>query len=327
MTARRVLVTGAGGFIGSHLVEALVARGDTVRAMVRYNARGDLGHLADIAPAARGAVEVVSGDITDPVFTRASARGCEVVFHLAALIAIPYSYRAPYQVFGTNCVGTVNVAQACLDEGVDRMIHTSTSEVYGTAQTVPISESHPLVGQSPYAASKIAADQAVESFRRAFGLRAVTVRPFNTYGPRQSARAVLPTIVTQALARGSIKLGSLTPTRDLNFVADTARGFVLAAEVDDALGRTLNLATGKEVSIGDLAARVLRALGKDLPVESDDRRVRPAQSEVERLCGDASLARAVLGWAPTVSLDEGVARVIDYVRANPGRYRPDEYAT
>lgn len=327
MTSRRVFVTGAGGFIGSHLVEALVSRGDTVRAMVRYNARGDLGHLADLSPTVRSSIEIVSGDITDPVFTRSAVRGCSVVFHLAALIAIPYSYRAPYQVFGTNTLGTVNIAQACLDESVDRLVHTSTSEVYGTAQTVPITELHPLVGQSPYSASKIAADQAVESFRRAYGLRAVTVRPFNTYGPRQSARAVLPTIVTQALARSSVKLGALTPTRDLNFVTDTARGFILASLTDTALGRTLNLATGTEISVKDLAARVLHAIGRQLPIECEDSRVRPEKSEVERLCGDATLAKNLLGWAPAVTLDEGISRVIEYVTAHPERYRPDEYAT
>lgn len=319
-------MTGAGGFIGSHLVEALVARGDRVRAMVRYNARGDLGCIDQLPRETRAAIEVTAGDLSDPFFVRQSARGCEVVFHLASLIAIPYSYRAAAQVFSNNVMGTLYVAQACLDEGVSRLVHTSTSEVYGTAQTVPIAETHPLVGQSPYAASKIAADQCVESFHRSFGLGAVIVRPFNTYGPRQTARAVLPSIVAQALTHHEISLGFLHPTRDLNFVTDTVAGFMLAAERPEAVGQTLNLATGKEISVGDLARRVLKAVGRDIPVVSHAERMRPTQSEVERLCGDATRARAVLGWAPRVTLDEGIARVVEYVRSNAQRYRPAEYA-
>ncbi len=325
MSARRVLVTGAGGFIGSHLVEALVARGDEVRAMVRYTARGDFGNLDAIDPAARAAVQVLQGDLTDPHFVRAAARGCDVVFHLGAVISIPQSYVAPAAVFGVNVMGTLHVAQACVDEGA-RMIHTSTSEVYGTAQTVPITEDHPLVGQSPYAASKIGADQCVESYRRAFGLRAVTLRPFNTYGPRQSARAVLTAITVQALAREEVRLGSLHPTRDLNFVTDTVAGFLLAAERDEALGRTLNLANGREISVGDLARRVCRVVGRDLPIVCDEQRLRPGASEVERLMGDATRAREVLGWAPRVSLDEGIAAVVDFVRRHPDRFHPDRYA-
>ncbi len=323
--ARRVLVTGAGGFIGSHLVEALVARGDAVRAMVRYNGRGDLGCLAELPKATRDAVEVVSGDLTDPFFVRRAVDRCDAVFHLGALIAIPFSYRSPAQVFATNVTGTLHVAQACLDAGVSRLVHTSTSEVYGTARSVPIAESHPLVGQSPYAASKIGADKCVESYHLSFGLPAVTVRPFNTYGPRQSARAVIPTIFAQALTRPEVRLGSLSPTRDLNFVGDTVAGMILAAERPEALGRTLNLGTGREISIGDLARRCISIAGRDLRVVTDDARTRPPASEVERLCADATLARAVLGWAPAVSLDEGLARVCEYVRASIGRYRPEEY--
>jgi NAD dependent epimerase/dehydratase len=324
VTTRKVLVTGAAGFIGSHLVEALVARGDEVHALVRYSARSDLGNLDELPRGVRDAVRVHTGDLTDPHMVRMASKGCAVVFHLGAVISIPQSYVAPSQVFQTNVMGTLNVAQACLEHGA-RMVHTSTSEVYGTAQTVPITEDHPLVGQSPYAASKIGADQCVESFHRSFGLEAVTVRPFNTYGPRQSARAVLPAIVSQALTRPEVRLGVLHPTRDLNFVTDTVAGFLLAGERREAIGRTLNLANGREISVGDLAKRVLRVLGVDLPIVCEDQRVRPAASEVERLMGDASRAREVLGWAPAVTLDEGIARVVAYVRAHPHRYFAHRY--
>lgn len=322
---RRSLVTGAGGFIGSHLVEALVRRGDAVRALVRYNARADRGALEQLPPEVLAEVEVVAGDLTDPFFARGLVRGCDVAFHLASLIAIPYSYQCASQVFTNNLMSTLHVAQACLDAGGARMVHTSTSEVYGTAQFVPITEAHPLVGQSPYAASKIAADQCVESFVRSFGLRAVTVRPFNTYGPRQSTRAVLPTILTQALAGQPVKLGSLTPTRDLVFVEDTVRGFLLAAERDEALGQTVQLATGREVSIGELAALCLRVVGATSEVVCVGERLRPAASEVERLLGDPTRAGALLGWRAEVPLESGVTRVADWLRDNLARYRPGEY--
>ncbi|MBK8695693.1 MAG: SDR family NAD(P)-dependent oxidoreductase [Deltaproteobacteria bacterium] len=322
---RRALVTGAGGFIGSHLVEALVRRGDSVRALVRYNARGDRGALEQLPSEVLSQVEVVAGDLTDPFFTRELVRGCDVAFHLASLIAIPYSYQCASQVFSNNLLSTLHVAQACLDAGGARMVHTSTSEVYGTAQFVPITEAHPLVGQSPYAASKIAADQCVESFVRSFGLRAVTVRPFNTYGPRQSTRAVLPTILTQVLAGQALQLGKLTPTRDLVNVADTVRGFMLAAERDEALGRTVQLATGREISVGDLAALCMRVLGTTVAIVSAEERLRPAASEVERLLGDPSRAAELLGWRAEVSLEDGVARFAAWMRDNLGRYRPGEY--
>lgn len=318
-------MTGAGGFIGSHLVEALVRRGDAVRALVRYNARGDRGALEQLPAEVLSQVEVVAGDLTDPFFTRGLVRGCDVAFHLASLIAIPYSYQCASQVFSNNLLSTLHVAQACLDAGGARMIHTSTSEVYGTAQFVPITEAHPLVGQSPYAASKIAADQCVESFVRSFGLRAVTVRPFNTYGPRQSTRAVLPTILTQVLAGRSLHLGKLTPTRDLVNVADTVRGFMLAAERDEALGQTVQLATGREISVGELAALCMRVLGTTVEIVSAEERLRPAASEVERLLGDPSRAAALLGWRAEVSLEDGVARFAGWMRDNLGRYRPGEY--
>lgn len=321
----RVLVTGAGGFIGSHLVEKLVENGKNVRALVRYNARGDSGALEWVPSSVRSSIEIVRGDITDPYFVQSIVHGCSTVFHLAALISIPYSYEAPRVVFETNVMGTMNVAQACRSTGA-ALVHTSTSEVYGTAQTVPISEQHPLVGQSPYAASKIAADQCVLSFRRSFGVRSVTVRPFNTYGPRQSARAIIPAIITQALSGGVVRLGSLHPTRDLNFVEDTVRGFLCAAEaVDRTEGGPFNLGTGKEVSIGELARMLFDVLGLPVRIEEDPQRVRPTQSEVERLVADASKAREQLRWQPSVSLKEGLQRTADFLRVHLDRYKPAEY--
>jgi len=324
-SGERVLVTGAGGFIGSHLVEALVARGHRVRALVRYNGRGDTGMLALVPKEVRDAVEVLRGDVTDPYFVRRSVEGCATVFHLAALIAIPYSYEAPRAVFDTNVMGTLHVAEACTATGA-AMVHTSTSEVYGSAQTVPIAETHPLVGQSPYAASKIGADQCVRRFRRSFSLRAVTVRPFNTYGPRQSARAIIPTVITQALANGSVKLGTLAPTRDLNYVGDTVAGFIAAADhVDRVDDQAINLGTGREISVGDLAAMIFTRLGISPRIETDSARVRPAASEVERLVCDATRAKSLLGWSPKVTLEEGIDHTIAYVRANMARYSPSEY--
>jgi NAD dependent epimerase/dehydratase len=326
--AETVLVTGARGFIGSHLCDALVARGERVRALVRYDGRGGLGHLEALAPATRRAIDVVRGDITDPYFVRAAVEGCAAVFHLAALIAIPYSYAAPRNVFDVNVMGTLHVAQACVATDA-ALVHTSTSEVYGSAQRVPIDEGHPLVGQSPYAASKIGADQCVGSFVRAFGLRAITVRPFNTYGPRQSARAIVPTIMTQAISdAGVVRLGTLDTTRDLLFVEDTVRGFVAARDaIDRAKGEVVNLGTGVEVTIRALAERIFALAGVAPRIESDTARVRPAASEVERLCADATRARALLGWTATVALDEGLAKTLEYVRAHLADYRPGEYLT
>jgi NAD dependent epimerase/dehydratase len=320
---RDVVVTGAGGFIGSHLCEALVHRGDRVRALVRYNGRGESGRLASVPEEVSEEIEVVLGDITDPYAMREILRGADTVFHLAALIAIPYSYRAPHSFFATNTLGTVHVLQAALDESVGRVVHVSTSECYGTAIRVPISEAHPIVGQSPYSASKIGADQAAESFRRAFGLPVVTIRPFNTYGPRQSARAIVPTIITQALTSGVVRLGSLDPTRDLTFVTDTAAGLMLAGDAPDVLGETINLGNGKEISIGDLATRIfdlLAAEGREPRIEQDAERVRPPKSEVERLCADASKARSMLGWEPKVSLTDGLSATLEAIRSDIDRY-------
>lgn len=322
-----VLVTGAGGFIGSHLCEALVRDGRKVRALVHYNARNDWGALEWLAADVRDALEVVPGDIRDPFAVRTAVRGCPVVFHLAALIAIPYSYRSPQTFFETNVLGTLNVMQAALDEGVRRVVHTSTSEVYGTAQQVPIEETHPLQAQSPYSASKIGADKVAESFHHAFGLPVVTVRPFNTFGPRQSARAVIPTIAAQALAGRDVALGALTPTRDLLFVEDTVRGMMAAARADRAVGQVVNLGTGREISIGDLALKVIAACGATVRIVHDPQRLRPKDSEVERLCAGTARAKELLGWQPQVTLDEGLVRVVEFIRANLGRYKPGIYNT
>ena len=322
-SGKKVLVTGAGGFIGSHLTEALVTAGAQVRAMVHYNSAGRRGWL-DQSPL-KNDMEIVAGDITDGGSVSAAMQGRDVVFHLAALIAIPYSYSAPLSYVQTNIVGTLNVLEAARRLGTSRVIQTSTSEVYGTAQFVPISESHPLQGQSPYSASKIGADKLAESYFRSFDLPVVTVRPFNTYGPRQSARAVLPTIITQCLAGKTVRLGSLTPTRDLNFVSDTAAGFMACAAHPDAVGRTLNIGSGREISVGDLAQLTASLIGADVRIECEDQRLRPPGSEVERLLADNRLAAEVVGWKPAVSLETGLQRTIDWFRENAGSYRADVY--
>ena len=320
----RVLVTGAGGFIGSHLTERLVQDGAHVRAMVRYTSDGGWGWL-DHSPL-KHEIEVLRGDVTDHEFVRQTVAGCEVVFHLAALIAIPYSYQAPHAYVRTNVEGTLNVLQAARAAEVRRIVHTSTSEVYGTAQYVPIDERHPLVGQSPYAATKIGADKLAESFHRSFGLPVVTVRPFNTFGPRQSTRAVIPTIITQALAGQVIKLGSLTPTRDMNYVANTVDAFVKAAESEAAVGQAVNAGSGREIAIGDLAQLICELTGAEPRIECDDQRLRPKDSEVERLCAENSLAWKLLGWQPQVVLEDGLRRTIDWLRENLDNYQSGTYA-
>jgi dTDP-glucose 4,6-dehydratase len=322
-TGRRVLVTGAAGFIGSHVAEELVRRGADVRAFVRYTSAGRWGWLDESELA--GQMEVVAGDIRDPETLTEPMAGVEVVFHLAALIAIPYSYVTPLAYVRTNVEGTTNVLEAARTAGVARVVHTSTSEVYGTAQRVPIDETHPLVGQSPYSASKIGADKIAESFHASYGLPVVVLRPFNTYGPRQSARAVIPTIITQLLAGKSVQLGALTPTRDLTFAADTADGFVAAGSAADAPGRTINLGAGQEISIGDLAGRIHTLMGKPYDVAHDAQRDRPPASEVERLLSDNRLARELLGWEPRHTLDEGLEATIDWLSRHLDRYRPGTY--
>ncbi|RZJ98540.1 MAG: SDR family NAD(P)-dependent oxidoreductase [Brevundimonas sp.] len=324
LAGRQVLVTGAGGFIGSRLSERLVEVGAQVRALVRYTSHGGAGWL-DRSPV-RGEIEVKRGDLADRDSVVDAVEGCDVVFHLGALIAIPYSYLAPDSYVRTNVTGTLNVLQACRQAGTGRLIHTSTSEVYGTAQTVPITEDHPLVGQSPYSASKIAADKLVESFHRSFDLPAVTIRPFNTYGPRQSARAVIPTIASQALAGGTVRLGDLRPTRDFVFVDDTAAGFIAAATTPGVEGKTIHLGTGREIAVGDLAALIGKIAGVELEVETQSDRMRPPGSEVERLLADPSLAEAALRWRAETPLETGLERVVAFVRDNPDVYRPAEYA-
>ncbi len=325
---RRVLVTGAGGFIGSHLTEHLVRAGHQVRALIRYTGRGDLGNLGDLPDEILASLEVVRGDLKDPVSVWGAVRGCEWVFHLGALIAIPYSYENPYDVVQTNVLGTAHVLDACRRSGdLARLIVTSTSEVYGTAQRVPIDEGHPLRGQSPYAASKIGADALAESYHRSFGLPVAILRPFNTFGPRQSARAIIPTIISQALCRPSIRLGRLDPRRDLTYVKDTAAGFAAIARCDQAIGRAVNIGRGEDVSIGELVGMIGGLLGREIPVESEAARVRPAASEVERLLAGTALASELWGWKPTYSLEQGLSETIAWVADHLDRFRVDAYAT
>ena len=326
-----VAVTGADGFIGSHLVEALVARGFRVRAMAQYNSLGSWGWLDSLASDVMAGVEVVSGDITDGDTVRALVEGAGTVYHLAALIAIPYSYRAPRSYVDVNVVGTLNVLEAVRAQGCDRLVHTSTSETYGTALTVPISEVHPVQAQSPYAASKVGADKLVESYHASFELPAVTLRPFNTFGPRQSARAVIPTVVSQVAAGcEEILLGALDPTRDFLFVQDTANAFVTVGTAPSGVvaGQTFNAGTGEEISVGALASLVCELMGRPVPVRLDDQRLRPAASEVMRLVCDSSKLRQATGWAPGFSLADGLKQTIEWFLdpANLALYRPGSYA-
>lgn len=323
---RPVVLTGAGGFIGSHLTEQLVASGARVRAFVRYTSSQGVGFLEDMSAEAASSVEVIRGDLRDADAVDAAVKGTDTIFHLGALIGIPYSFVHPRETVDTNVGGTLNVATAALRHEVRRLVHASSSEVYGTARVVPISESHPLQAQSPYSASKIAADKIVESFCQSFALPAATVRPFNTYGPRQSARAVIPTIISQALSCDRVKLGSLTPRRDFTYVSDTVAGLIRGAEVDEAVGAVVNLGTGSEISIGNLITLVGDLLGKELQPLSDEIRVRPAGSEVERLCSDNSLAGRLLGWAPEVDLTTGLGCTIEWIKCNLQRFEVGKYA-
>jgi NAD dependent epimerase/dehydratase len=322
-TGKKILVTGAGGFIGSHLTERLVELGADVRAFVHYNAMGNQGWLSHSS--LRESMEIVSGDICDRDSVYNVLKDREVVFHLAALIAIPYSYQAPASYVRTNIDGILNVLQSARNIGLEKIVHTSTSEVYGTARYVPIDESHPLQGQSPYSASKIGADKIAESFYLSFETPVVTVRPFNTFGPRQSARAVIPTIISQLLVGKSVRLGSLHPTRDLNFVENTVGGFIACAETPAAIGRTINLGTGREISIGDLAHLIARLMDKPIEIEGEDKRLRPSGSEVERLIADTKLVRELTDWGPHITLEQGLERTISWIRENLSLYRPDTY--
>ncbi len=328
LRGKQVLVTGADGFIGSHLVERLVRDGSKVRAFVFYNAFDSWGWLDQVEPAVREALEVVAGDVRDPHGVATAMEGCEAVFHLAALIGIPFSYHSPDAYVDTNVKGTLNVLQAARRLGTPRVIHTSTSEVYGTAQQVPIAETHPLNAQSPYAASKIAADQLALSFHRSFGTPVAVMRPFNTYGARQSTRAVLPTIITQIAAGAKrVKLGALHPTRDFNYVLDTVDGFVAIAGADQAIGEVVNFGSDFEISIGDAAQLIAELMGIKIEIESEAGRLRPAASEVERLWADNSRARGLLGWQPRYGgrdgLRRGLEETIRWFRqpANLARYK------
>lgn len=304
---QHILVTGAEGFIGSHLVEALLAQGRRVRAMALYNSFGRYGWLDTLPAATLAKVDLVMGDVRDAFSVSEAMRDCDAVMHLAALIAIPYSYAAPSSYVDTNVTGTLHVVQAARDLGIGKVVHTSTSEVYGTAQVVPIPETHPLVGQSPYSASKIGADQMAHSYYCAFGTPVATARPFNTYGPRQSLRAVLPTIMLQALSDApSLRLGALSPTRDFNFVTDTVAGLIAVLDSDNAVGQVINIGSGHEISIGDSVRLIAQITGKPLEVQTEEARVRPAASEVERLVCDPTKANTLLGWRPAVGGREGL---------------------
>ncbi|MBU0629568.1 MAG: NAD-dependent 4,6-dehydratase LegB [Candidatus Margulisbacteria bacterium] len=326
LKGKKVLVTGSEGFIGSHLVEKLVSMGADVRAFVLYNSFNNWGWLETLPKAELAKIEIFTGNICEAYNVRQAMDGIDVVFHLAALIAIPYSYYSPESYVSTNVMGTLNVLQAARDQKVAKFVHTSTSETYGTALYVPIDEKHPLQGQSPYSASKIGADMIAESFYRSFNLPVATCRPFNTYGPRQSARAVIPTIISQ-IASGAkkIKLGSLTPVRDLTYVKDTAEGFVKIAESEKSNGEVINLGVGSGVTVGELADRIISLMGTKVEIISDEQRVRPEKSEVMRLISDNKKALDFTGWQPKTSLENGLKETIDFIAKNLDRYKPDIY--
>ena len=319
-----VLVTGGGGFIGSRLCERLVQSDANVRAFVRYTSRAEIGLLRFLEPDILKKVEIIRGDLRDFSAVAQAFRGVDIVFHLGALISIPYSYVHPVETVQTNVLGTLNILEACRKSGA-KLVHTSTSEVYGTALRVPIDEDHPLQGQSPYSASKIGADKLVESYFRSFGLPTVTVRPFNTYGPGQSTRAVIPTIVTQALAGGVVRLGNLDAIRDFTYLDDTVEGFLLTAQADTWNGETYNLGSGEEISIGAIAALIFRLMGKQAEIQLEKSRLRPEKSEVLRLISDNRKAKLELGWQPTVGMEEGLQRTIRWIGEHLELYQPEEY--
>lgn len=322
---QKVLVTGSEGFIGSHLTEELVKMGADVTALVQYNSFNNWGWIETFDKNIKDSIEVVTGDIREIDGLKKIIVGKDIVFHLAALIAIPYSYFSPMAYVKTNIEGTLNVMQACLDAGVSKVVHTSTSEVYGTARYVPIDEDHPLQGQSPYSASKIGADKIVESFYRSFNLPVATIRPFNTYGPRQSARAVIPTIIVQTLTKGVVKLGSTTPTRDFTFVKDTVQGFIKMAENDHTIGQVINIGSNFEISIGQLADKIAKIMGKEITIQTEEQRLRPEKSEVNRLWADNTKARQLLNWQPNYTLDQGLAITVQWIKENLDRYKVEIY--
>ncbi len=324
--SQKVLVTGADGFIGSHLTEELVKRGEKVKAFCYYNSFGTWGWLDTLPPEIKNEIEVFMGDIRDPNGVRTAMQGADVVYHLAALIAIPFSYHSPDSYVDTNIKGTLNVLNAARDLDTSRLLVTSTSEVYGTAQYVPIDEKHPFQGQSPYSATKIAADRLSESFYRSFSLPVTIVRPFNTFGPRQSARAVIPTIITQLLSgKTEIHLGSLTPTRDFNYVKDTAAGFIAIANCDKALGEEINIATGEEISIGDLASELIRQINPNAIITTDENRLRPEKSEVNRLLGCCKKLQSLTDFKAAYTFEQGLSETIEFLKGNLSQYKTDIY--
>ena len=326
IASSKVLVTGAGGFIGSHLTEELMRLGASVRAMVHYDSRNDWGQLDVLPDKIKKSLEVVTGDVRDYLAVRKALQGCDIVFHLAALIGIPYSYVAPEEYVNTNIKGTLNVLQASLDENVAKVIHTSSSEVYGTAIYTPIDEKHPLQAQSPYSATKIGADKIAESYYLSFNLPIAILRPFNTYGPRQSARAVIPTIISQVLLSDSkIKLGSLAPIRDFSFIRDTVDGFIRMAEIEESIGKTINIGSGKGIAIGELVERIGKIIGKKIEVEINAERIRPQKSEVFELICDNKLAKKILNWEPRYSLDKGLSETVSWIKSNINVFKSGIY--
>ncbi|UOF90206.1 SDR family NAD(P)-dependent oxidoreductase [Fodinisporobacter ferrooxydans] len=325
IAGKKVLVTGGAGFIGSHLVQLLIRNGAHVRVLVHYNSFNTKGYIDHLSIEEQQAIEVIQGDLKEYQTINQACQNAEIVFHLGALIAIPYSYQQPLDVMHTNIQGTLHVAQAVKDWEIPLLVHTSTSEVYGTARYVPMDENHILQAQSPYSASKIAADKIIESFHCSYHLPVVTVRPFNAYGPRQSLRAVIPTIISQALFQSEIILGNLSATRDFTFVEDTARAFLAAASSTHAIGQVFNAGSEFEVSIGDLAKKVTQIIGRDLPIRIDPERLRPDTSEVDRLFSNSSKAKQVLGWAPQISLEEGLEKTIHWISKHKNTYQTKQY--
>ena len=325
LDGKNVLITGAGGFIGSHLTEKLVELGANVRCFVRYNSRNDWGLIEKLPLDVKNSLDIFLGDLKDSDAVRSAFKGIDIAFHLGAVIAIPYSYTNPRETIETNVIGTLNVLCAAKDLGIEKFIHTSTSEVYGTAQYAPIDEKHPLQGQSPYSASKIGADKIAESFFKSYDIPIATIRPFNTFGPRQSTRAVIPTIITQALENKVVKLGSLSPKRDFNYVKNTVDGFIKVAELDNSIGEVINVGSGREVTIGEIADKIIEIIDPEIKIVTDENRTRPQKSEVQRLISDISKAKKLLGWEPKYSLEEGLKETIDWVRKNIKNYKTNMY--
>ncbi|MEW5822214.1 MAG: GDP-mannose 4,6-dehydratase [Cyanobacteriota bacterium] len=325
LNGKNVLITGGGGFIGSHLAEKLLKLGNNVTVIIRYNSRNDWGNLEYLDKEVLNNLNVIAGNIEDPYCVQKAISKQDVVFHLAALIGIPYSYVAPLNYVKTNIEGTINILDSCLKNNVEKVVHTSTSETYGTALYTPIDEKHPLQGQSPYSASKIAADKLAESYFLSFDLPVTTIRPFNTFGPRQSLRAVIPTIISQALKHDSVKLGSLSPVRDMNYVVNTVNGFIKIAECEHSTGKVINIGSGKALTIGDIANKIFNILGKDVSIIEDDSRIRPEKSEVLKLICDNTLAKELLNWQEEISFDEGLKYTVEFVKNNLDKLKTDIY--